>query len=181
MTRTLLSLALLSAVVLTGLHGAATPDPIAATPPPAEPSELAIDKLMRRNLSADTIERLVNVERQKAGLSPLTTNEKLRTSACAKADDMIARNYWAHVAPDGAAPWYFFAKTGYDYAKAGENLAYGHPNETSLVNKWMSSPTHKENIVGQFSEQGICVRVGDYQGGNYNVIVNHFGLPLQAQ
>lgn len=121
---------------------------------------------------------LINEERVKAGLHPLAVNVLLEKSACMKTDDLIERNYWAHVAPDGTQPWYFFEKVGYRYTKAGENLAYGFMDEKETVDGWMKSPGHKANILGNFTEMGLCSRVGpEYQGRINNVSVNHFGVP----
>lgn len=129
------------------------------------------------NLELDEAEigELVNKERLKAGLPAIKMNSTLRASACAKADEMITLDYWSHDAPDGSDPWSFIQKAGYPYRQAGENLAFGHDSEESLVAKWMQSPTHRQNILLPFEDQGICVRVGEYQGGYYNVIVHHFG------
>ncbi len=129
-------------------------------------------------LHAPAIADLVNTERTKAGLPALAYQPLLEASACAKADDMIAKNYWAHVAPDGTHWGSFIDKTGYGYYKAGENLAYGQQSDGTVVTDWMGSTTHKANIISDFTEQGMCVRYGTFQGGKYAIIVNHFGRPL---
>ena len=126
-------------------------------------------------LDAAHIAALVNEQRSVAGLSTLSYNAQLEASACAKADDMIAKDYWAHVSPSGTPPWTFFYQVGYNYYKAGENLAYGQRSDSQIVSNWMGSPTHKANIVGPFTEQGMCVRYAKFQGINAALIVNHFG------
>ena len=60
---------------------------------------------------------------------------------------MIAKNYWAHNAPDGASPWSFFKNVGYRYLYAGENLARDFGDSASVVNAWMNSPTHRDNLL----------------------------------
>lgn len=129
-------------------------------------------------LHAPAIADLVNVERAKAGLPALAYNAQLEASACAKAEDMITQNYWNHIAPDGSNWSKFVDATGYQYYKAGENLAYGQRSNDMAVTDWMNSTTHKANIVDQYTDQGMCVRYGAFQGGKYAVIVNHFGMPL---
>ena len=52
-----------------------------------------------------------NIERKKAGLPPLTTNQALNEAALAKAQDMLSKQYWAHTAPDGTQPWAFFKRS----------------------------------------------------------------------
>ncbi len=128
-------------------------------------------------LNSKDIHLLINAERKKAGIHELAYNEQLQQSACAKLDDMIAKDYWAHMSPEGTQPWYFMNQVGIVYRYAGENLGYGFANADALVQGWMNSPKHKENIVNPtYSAEGICVRTADlYQGKtNQTVIVQHF-------
>lgn len=129
-------------------------------------------------LRATAIMEGINKARTDHGLAPLSTSQQLNTAACAKADHMLAGNYWSHVAPDGTTPWYFFDAVGYGYYRAGENLAYGQVSDSQVVSEWMASSGHKANILGNYTEQGLCVKYGPYQGDKEAVIVNHFGTPL---
>ena len=131
--------------------------------------------LQQQTLDADLIEQLINEERAKLTLPPLAHSESLRASACAKLDHMVQYNYWSHNAPDGTEPWYYFGLVGYTYVKAGENLAYGQQTEVEVVANWMNSPTHRDNIVGEFAESGLCTRLADYQGSTQTITVHHFG------
>src|SRR5581483_4853082 len=79
-------------------------------------------------LLADT-----NAQRQENNDSTLVLSNKLSEAAQAKASDMASRDYWSHETPDGNPPWVFFNATGYEYQKAGENLASGFSNERSVV------------------------------------------------
>src|SRR4051812_20390869 len=67
------------------------------------------------DLSANELLLLTNQKRQAVGLKPLVLQDKLAVAAKEKGENMFALNYWAHVAPDGTQPWYFFNKAGYDY------------------------------------------------------------------
>lgn len=128
------------------------------------------------DLHASVIADLVNSKRAEAGLQPLVYNTKLEATACQKAQDLIDRNYWAHQAPDGKQAWDLMSAAGYNYHRAGENLAYGQRTDQQVIDKWINSPTHEENITdNSFLEQGMCVKYGEFQGGRYAVIVNHFG------
>lgn len=121
-----------------------------------------------------------NQERIKNGVRPLTLNSYLTKSAKAKANDMVARNYWAHNSPDNVEPWVFFQRVGYRYFKAGENLAYGYSTGLSTTTGWMNSPTHKENLLSvQFTEVGFGVlRNILYQGKPNTIVVAHYGSQL---
>lgn len=126
--------------------------------------------------SPNSLESLVNAERAKAGKQPFITSETLRSSACAKADHMLAQDYWAHTSPDGVTPWTFIEQAGYRYTTAGENLAKSYPDDASLIDAWMNSPSHRENVLGDFNDQGICQKTGTLQGKTTTVTVQHVGV-----
>lgn len=130
-------------------------------------------------LQNTAIADLINQERAKNNIPVLAYNAQLEASACAKADDMLSKNYWSHVAPDGSHWAKFIDATGYRYYRVGENLAYGQLSNADVVTDWVGSETHLKNIKdAEFTEQGMCVRYGDFQGGKYAVTVNHFGRGL---
>jgi uncharacterized protein YkwD len=128
------------------------------------------------NISPQEVIILTNEKRAEAGLAPLVENPTLSQAALAKGTDMINKNYWAHVAPDGTQPWAFFINAGYRYRYAGENLARDFSNAPSAVNAWMASPSHKENLLSpKYKEIGIGVIEGDLNGVDTTIIVQFFG------
>jgi hypothetical protein len=130
------------------------------------------------NISPAEVIRLTNIQRSSAGLSPLSENSILSSAALAKGNDMLAKDYWAHFAPDGTSPWSFFSSFGYKYRYAGENLARDFSNPASAVDAWMASPTHRENILnGNYKEIGIGVVEGSLAGVDTTIIVQFFGTP----
>lgn len=133
------------------------------------------------NISPDEVVRLTNAKRVENGLAPLTENATLSQAALAKGNDMLAKGYWAHFAPDGTSPWSFFLNFGYKYRYAGENLARDFSDAPSAVNAWMSSPTHRENILNaNYQEIGIGIVEGSLLGVDTTIIVQFFGTPLQG-
>lgn len=127
-------------------------------------------------ISPDEVIRLTNEKRTQAGLPSLTLNGMLSGAAQAKGNDMIVKDYWAHVAPDGTQPWSFITNAGYKYRYAGENLARDFNNANSAVEAWMNSPTHRENILNpKYKEIGIGVVEGDLAGIDTTIIVQFFG------
>ena len=42
--------------------------------------------------------------------------------------------------------------------RVGENIAYNYNSSQSVVNAWLNSPTHKENIEGDYTHFGISIR-----------------------
>ena|SRR5258708_2523264 len=92
---------------------------------------------------------------------------------------MLAKGYWAHVAPDGTEPWAFFVAANYNYKYAGENLARDFGDPASAVNAWMASPTHRANILSpNYKETGIGVVEGSLAGADTTIIVQFFGTRL---
>jgi hypothetical protein len=133
------------------------------------------------NISPSEVIRLTNAQRAANGLNALTENSSLNSAAIAKGNDMIAKSYWAHFAPDGTSPWTFFTNFGYKYQYAGENLARDFSDAGSAVNAWMNSPTHKENILNpHYREIGIGVVEGSLAGANTTIIVQFFGTSLSG-
>jgi hypothetical protein len=122
-----------------------------------------------------------NAQRQAAGLSPLTLNSKLSDAAARKASDMIAKNYWAHNSPTGSTPWDFILGAGYRYVVAGENLAKNYTNSQGVVDAWMASPTHRDNIVKPgYKEVGFAVVNGVLNGEETTLVVQMFGSAVDT-
>lgn len=133
------------------------------------------------NIAPSEVIRLVNEKRAQSGLSPLGQNGQLASAALAKGTDMLNKDYWAHVAPDGTQPWKFFSDAGYSYRYAGENLARDFSNPQSAVEAWMASPTHRDNILsGNYQETGVAVIEGDLAGADTTIIVQLFGTILSG-
>lgn len=124
---------------------------------------------------------LANDDRTAGGLDELAINPTLTAVAQAKANDMAAYGYFAHVSPKGVQPWYWFQEKGYEYEHAGENLAIDFSDSSDVERAWMNSPTHRDNILnGNFTEIGIATAQGMYQGRETTFVVQAFGAPLRT-
>lgn len=128
-------------------------------------------------IDAGTLYSLHNSNRSANGLSSLTQNSKLVSSATSKAQAMLDSDCWDHYCPAGTSPWTFFGNAGYYYIHAGENLGEGFSSSSSLMNAWMNSPTHRANVLNpDFKEIGIGFAYGEFQGNpNNTIVVVHFG------
>lgn len=127
-------------------------------------------------ISTSDVIKLTNDQREALGENPLTYNEQLTQAAKAKGEDMLAKGYWAHVAPDGTQPWKFFNDVGYKYRYAGENLAKDFPSAQAAVDAWMASPSHKENMLStKYDDIGVAVVEGNLNGVDTTIIVQLFG------
>lgn len=138
------------------------------------------------NISAQTPGQEIDVEslltshnaiRKDQGLKELALNNKLNISAQRKADAMRNSDCWSHYCPNGKTPWEFFNEVGYDYVFAGENLAEGFFSIDKVMDAWMNSLTHRENILKKdFVEIGFGFAYGNFQGNPNNlIVVVHFG------
>jgi uncharacterized YkwD family protein len=107
---------------------------------------------------------LVNQERQKAGLKPLTLNVSLDRMAQVKAEDMRDHHYFDHTSPTYGSPFDMMTKFGISYSYAGENIAAGQPDAASVMKDWMNSSGHRANILNPNYTQ---IGVGVAHGGPY--------------
>jgi hypothetical protein len=91
---------------------------------------------------------------------------------------MATKGYFAHTSPEGVTPWYWFAKAGYKFIYAGENLAVNYNQSQTVETAWLNSPTHRANIMNEnFTEMGVATAVGEYNGAPATFVVELFGMP----
>ncbi len=122
-----------------------------------------------------------NQVRNKEGKKSLILSEKLSKAAEQKAKYMFEKNYWAHTSPEGIEPWVFILDQDYDYSYAGENLARNFYYSKEVVDAWMKSPTHKENLLsGNYDEVGFAVVNGVLDGYETTLVVQMFGRPKDS-
>lgn len=123
-----------------------------------------------------------NVQRANNGLGPLYENDKLDQDAILKMNDMFQKQYFEHVSPQGQGPSYWADQVGYAYVVLGENLALGDfDNDQALVDAWMASPGHRANILNnKYTEIGVAVGKGNFQGHETWIAVQAFGEPLST-
>jgi uncharacterized protein YkwD len=123
----------------------------------------------------------VNEVRGQYGLPALTESQPLRQSALDKGGDLLDCNEFSHSAC-GREFSYWIRESGYltsECWRTGENLAWGvdaSGTVDSILRAWMHSPTHRENILGDFEETGLDLRVGTLGGlTGVHLWVQHFG------
>lgn len=96
---------------------------------------------------------LVNQIRIDNELSPLIWNSSLEQSAMIRANEIT--NTFEHVRPDGTS---CFDTINIPYVYAGENIASGQSNSQMVVDDWMASISHSENILDpDFTEMGVAL------------------------
>lgn len=131
-------------------------------------------------LSQSDLYQLINQERRQNGEQSLTANSRLEAAAQLKLADMLKNNYFAHNSPQGATPWFWIQKANYNYTIAGENLAMNFYSSNEAMKAWMASETHRKNILlKDFSETGIAVGYGLFNGEKTAMAVQMFGRPFE--
>lgn len=128
--------------------------------------------------SAIDIEKLhesVNEKRLQMGLPPLTLDQELIFSSQEKALTMKRLNCFAHDCPFGNE----WRKTVYRYCPlcliAGENLARDFKDEEKLLDAWLQSEGHRENVL---REEFDIVGYSYIETDEGNYVVQHLGSKI---
>ena len=128
------------------------------------------------DISVEKLVEFTNKKRIENGEIPLKFNDKLSYAASLKAEDMFEDDYWAHNSPNGRTPWVFIKNSGYAYIYAGENLARGFTDSEDVVNAWMASESHRNNLLSDnYEDIGFAVKKGKLKGEETVLIVQMFG------
>ncbi len=136
-------------------------------------------KLAEKTLGADLVTEYSNEYRLNNKITALSENDKLNLSAKKKAKDILEKQYFDHISPEGLSVEDLGREVGYDFILLGENLAMGDfENPRELVDAWIESTGHRENILNHsYTETGVAVERGVFNSGEIWVIVVHFGTP----
>lgn len=111
------------------------------------------------------IVELVNEERAKAGVSPLTLDETVTAAAQVRAVE--CETSFSHTRPNGTSFATALQEAGVSYRGAGENIAWGQKTPEEVMQGWMNSDGHRANIL---NAKYTTIGVGYYQnaaGVNY--------------
>ena len=111
---------------------------------------------------------LMNAMRANAGLPALRQQDQLAQASVEHSGDMVANKYFAHDSLDGRDVVARLKQAAYIPTTGswviGENLAWGAgalATPKALVNAWMNSPPHRENLLASdFQEVGMGVVLG---------------------
>jgi uncharacterized protein YkwD len=95
------------------------------------------------------IMELINTHRINHGLNPLLDHNTVKAVAYTHTDYMIEVNNVSH---DNFFQRKQSLQDNADANVVSENVAYGFSSAASVVNAWLNSPSHKENIEGDFTD-----------------------------
>jgi uncharacterized protein YkwD len=109
--------------------------------------------------------RLTNEVRRRHGIPQLTWETSLEKVARTHSADMLRRNYFSHLTPEGQSPHErISASYPFPLSMTGENIWSGTGHDASntsrlarlIVNNWMSSAGHRENLLNpKFTDIGV--------------------------
>ena len=143
----------------------------------AEAQQPSFNMAQATNLTIDE----VNAARARQGMTPLKSDPTLMRIARERSDDMIERDYFAHLDPDTHQQpvLRYLQATNYPYRYAGENIAEirngvnwvpwwisvaarytASQLASQFVTDWMNSPEHRENIENaHYRKTGLAISV----------------------
>lgn len=141
-------------------------DPSDANDPGVSPTEIEGTQPISDELNSyeEQVIRLVNLARRQYNLPALSADPDLCRVARIKAQDMHDAGYFDHTSPVYGSPFDMMLSFGIRYRAAGENIAYGYSTPEAVVNGWLNSQGHRENIL---SESYTKIGVGYVADGNY--------------
>jgi uncharacterized protein YkwD len=100
-------------------------------------------------------------ERSFGAAPPVKLSETLAGVALGHASDMAEHGYFEHQDLAGHSPADRVRAAGYREKLVGENIAYGPQSTEEVVQGWLDSPGHCENIMDpRFAEMGIAYAPG---------------------
>ena len=98
--------------------------------------------------------RLVNIERRKRGLAPLSISNRLSEAAAIRANEIVQK--FSHTRPDGSSYHTVIKNVGYMHPYVGENIAAGRKSPEEVMNAWMNSNGHRASILNpNYTEMGV--------------------------
>lgn len=120
----------------------------------------------------------VNRARGKKKLPPVRSDPTLELVAQRHADDMFKRGYYGHASPEGTMVMRRTRSAGYNAATVGENIARGQGSVEEVMEGWMRSRDHRENIMNpMFVDAGFGLAIGRTPQGEQVLWVQVFGRP----
>jgi uncharacterized protein YkwD len=129
----------------------------AATAPVPEKSVPVVSTTPTDNASmADDVLKYVNDYRRRKGLSPLVMNNVMNAEALKHSQNMASRRTsFGHNGFDGRSNRISSAISG--ISEVGENVSMGSTSAREVVDNWLRSAVHRENIEGHYKITGIGI------------------------
>lgn len=95
---------------------------------------------------------LLNDERAGGGVVELVEDSRLSLAAQGHAQDMVTNGYLSHTDLQGGSAGDRALAAGYDWNFIAENIAQGFYSNASVIQAWMNSPPHHDNMLDERAE-----------------------------
>ena len=147
-----------------------SPRPTASPRPTLAPAAAVapITAASRYNTNIQYINKvieLVNTERTKAGLSTLAADPALMEAALYKCQNISNTRQFSHDSSTYGKSYVLMDLFDIKYAAWGENIASGQLTPEEVMNAWMNSPGHRDNILSEkYQYIGVGFLYDDYFG-----------------
>ncbi len=138
-----------------------TQTPVTQTPVKETPTTQTPVDNSTTSSYAEQVVKLVNQERAKEGLAPLSIDKNVEKAATVRAKEI--QSSFSHTRPNGSSFATALNESGVSYRGAGENIAWGQKTPENVVTAWMNSPGHRTNIM---NANYTKIGVGNLQNSN---------------
>jgi uncharacterized protein YkwD len=134
-----------------------------ATAPESTAPAKTDDRLTEEELAeyVEEVFRLVNEEREEAGVAPVVFNEEIAKAALVRAKELVTLA--SHKRPDGRRCHSALDDAGIERRWSAENYHYGRSNPEAAMGAWMDSDGHRRTIL---NEKATDVGIAAYQADN---------------
>ena len=126
-------------------------------------TSLLVENYTYSELELETLD-LINKHRVSVGLKALEKINHISSKSEEHDFYMIEKKAASH---DGFVERANNIKKVLGAKSVGENIAYNYKSAIAAVTAWLNSPTHKENIEGDFTHFGIAIREDATTGKKY--------------
>lgn len=109
----------------------------------------------------DEMVAMVNAHRRSLRCPELVWMQTVANAAQGHSEDMARRDYFSHQSPEGLGPTDRLRAHGVSYRAMGENIAQHPGTARDVMNGWLASPAHRQNLERcTYTHHGIGLRDG---------------------
>ncbi|GAB2869876.1 CAP domain-containing protein [Lentzea nigeriaca] len=157
-----------SSTTATPTSSSSSAAPTTTTTPPQAPKPPAQPQVPGNKTPEQAVLELVNDARAAKGCKALVIDDRITTAAQGHSTDMATQNYFSHVSKDGRTFDQRMREAGYPMP-GGENIAMGYATPQAVMDGWMGSKGHRENIENcSFTTMGLGLDTrGNYWTQNF--------------
>lgn len=133
-----------------------TPPTVNPTPPSTPVAAAAETKRVLEITNQARAQARTCGTKQMPAVPPLTWDDRLAAAAQSHSQDMVTNQFFDHRGSNGSSVGQRVRQQGYQGSAVGENISKGHSTAREVVDGWLRSPGHCNNIMSpDFSQLGV--------------------------